>query len=587
MSLATETAAGRGSAAIPADCHGQNFWRIDPAVQDLLALSLGSAELAHFRPHFDRLGELAGGRLDELAASAERHPPVLRPRDRFGRDEDSIDYHPAYREMERIAWSDFGLVAMSHRGGVFGWPEPVSPLVKYTFKYLFVQAEFGLMCPVNGCDTAAHVVFKHGDDALKARLARVLSQDMNEVLKITQFMTEKNGGSDLGSNELRAERDGEHWRLHGEKWFCSHTDADYALVLARPAGAPAGTRGLGMFAVPRRLDDGSFNRSRIVRLKEKMGTRSMATGEVIFDGSLAYAVGDVADGIRNAMAPVNLSRLSHGVRAAAMMRRCLNEALQVARQRVAFKKTLIDHPLMRRSLLKLMLPTEQALSVFVFTAAAMREANAGQPRARALLRIATALLKFRACRDNVRVATAAMEVRGGLGYIEEWVHSRLVRDAHIGLLWEGTSNINGLDIITRAVRKDRAEQALHAALLERLQQPAIPTALRSELTAALDRSTAFARRIADDATLEAHARTASSALYHALSACLLAWEGAEIGSRGGDARRLLLAWLVLRHRAGRLDPFDLSSDAREQDAISLLLDTAPVPLARAQALLND
>jgi hypothetical protein len=214
MNSAIDAAARRGSAAIPTDCHGQNFWRIDPAVQDLLTLSLGSAELEHFRPHFDRLGELAGGRLDELAALAERHPPVLRPRDRFGRDEDSIDYHPAYREMERIAWSDFGLVAMSHRGGVFGWPEPVSPLVKYTFKYLFVQAEFGLMCPINGCDTAAHVVFKHGDAALKARLARVLSQDMDEVLKITQFMTEKNGGSDLGSNELRAERDGEHWRLY-------------------------------------------------------------------------------------------------------------------------------------------------------------------------------------------------------------------------------------------------------------------------------------------------------------------------------------------------------------------------------------
>jgi acyl-CoA dehydrogenase len=166
------------------------------------------------------------------------------------------------------------------------------------------------------------------------------------------------------------------------------------------------------------------------------------------------------------------------------------------------------------------------------------------------------------------------------------VHSRLVRDAHIGLLWEGTSNINGLDIITHAVRKDRAEQALHAALLERLQQPAIPTALRSALTAALDRSTAFARRIADDAALEGYARAASSALYHALSACLLAWEGAAIGSGGGDARRLLLAWLVLRHRAGRHDPFDLAGDAREQEVVDLLLDTAPVPTARAQALLD-
>ena len=158
MSLATETAAGRGSAAIPTDCHGQNFWRIDPAVQDLLALSLGRAELAHFRPHFDRLGELAGGRLDELAASAERHPPVLRPRDRFGRDEDSIDYHPAYREMERIGFEDFQFHTMCHQPNAFGTGAPAPQALKYAFQYLFIQSECGMMCPLSITDATNFVI---------------------------------------------------------------------------------------------------------------------------------------------------------------------------------------------------------------------------------------------------------------------------------------------------------------------------------------------------------------------------------------------------------------------------------------------
>ena len=164
------------------------------------------------------------------------------------------------------------------------------------------------------------------------------------------------------------------------------------------------------------------------------------------------------------MEQVNLSRLSHGVRAAAMMRRCVNEAMVCARSRVAFGKTIIEYPLLRRQLLKIAVPSEQSLSMFLFAASAMDRANAGSKDAESLLRILTPLLKFRACRDNIPVATGAMEVRGGNGYIEEWVHARLIRDAHVGVLWEGTSNINALDIVTRAIGKSRAHRTLRAAL---------------------------------------------------------------------------------------------------------------------------
>src|SRR5208337_2229315 len=138
----------------------------------------------------------------------------------------------------------------------------------------------------------------------------MLSSDMATLWKGTQFMTERAGGSDVGTIETVARRDGDDWRLYGDKWFCSHADADVALMLARPEGAPAGTAGLALFALPRRLKDGRRNSYRIVRLKDKLGTRSMASGEIRFEGAVAYLVGEARNGFKQMMEQVNLSRLS-------------------------------------------------------------------------------------------------------------------------------------------------------------------------------------------------------------------------------------------------------------------------------------
>jgi len=454
-----------GADHVAPDCAGTNFYAIDRGLRDLLRLHLEPDDFRRLEPHFDRLGRLAGGKLDELARIADKHPPMLHPRDRFGRDEDWIDYHSSYREMEEVAFADFQFHAMSHRTGVLGMDHPLPAVAKYALQYLFVQAEFGLMCPISVTDTSIHLVRKFANPELKDYLLpKMLSGDVATMWKGTQFMTERAGGSDVGAIETTARLVDGEWRLYGDKWFCSHADADVALLLARPEGAASGTKGLALFALPRRLKDGGRNAYRIVRLKDKLGTRSMASGEILLEGALAYLVGDAGAGLKQMMEQVNLSRLSHGVRASAMMRRCLNEAMVCARTRVAFGKTIIEYPLLRRQLLKIAVPTEQSLSMFLFAARAMDRANAGDGDAEALLRILTPLLKFRACRDNIPVATGAMEVRGGNGYIEEWVHARLVRDAHIGVLWEGTSNINALDIVTRAIGKSGAHRPLAGTL---------------------------------------------------------------------------------------------------------------------------
>ena len=578
-----------GSDAIAPDCHGLNFFEIDRGLRDLLQLYLPADLHTALLPHYRALGEIAGGRLDALARMSDRHGPVLHHRDAFGRDEDWVEFHPAYREMEKIALERFGIHCMSRRAGVFGLDAPVPPPAKYAFQYLFAQSEFGLMCPISATETTALLIERYGDEKLKSQvLSRMLAQDRANILMGAQFMTEKTGGSDVSTIALTARNEDGVWRLYGDKWFCSCAVADIALGRARPEGAPEGNAGLGLFALPRHLPDGSRNRYRVVRLKDKLGSRSMASGEIIFEGAVAYPLGEVGaranKGLKQMLDQVNMSRLSHGVRAAAMMRRCLNEALVVANARRAFGSRLIDKPMVRRQLAKLALPTEQALTMSLYTADCLQKADAGDGNAERLTRILTPMLKYRTARDNVTVATGAMEMRGGNGYIEDFVNARLVRDAHLGVIWEGTSNINSIDIIDRAVGRVGAHEDLGRALQETIEAAdGVPGQFRGELGKLAERAIAFADQVARDAA-EGKKRQAARALYNATSAVQLAREGAALGRKGGDARRLVLAQMVVDHRLRPQDPLSGSESAPAQ--IDAILSEETVSLEAAQALVR-
>jgi alkylation response protein AidB-like acyl-CoA dehydrogenase len=573
--------------AIAPDTTGLDFYSADPSLADLLAIHLPDDLARHIAPHLAALGALAGGRLDECARMADRHPPVLHHRDRFGRDEQWIEYHPAYRELEEAAFGRFGIHAMSHRPGILGWPARYPAPAKHAFTYLFNQAEFGLGCPVNVTDGAAMLLDRYGSAELKARyLDGLTTTDMSRLTQGAQFMTEKEGGSDVGRVATRAVRDGGGWRLFGEKWFCSNADAAVAMLLARPEGAPEGTRGLGLFLMPRRLEDGSPNRYRIVRLKEKLGTRSMASGEIALEGALAHHVGRLDRGFVQMADMVNWSRLSNGVKSTALMRRAMHDALTVAHGRVVFGRRIVEHPLARRQLLKMMLPLEQALSLSFVTADALERAEqGGSQEAAALVRLLTPVLKYRATRDARKVCGDALEMRGGIGYVEEFATARLLRDAHLGSIWEGTGNIVALDALRRAVQRHGAEAALAADLYARIADAtSVPEAYRERLRRLADRAIAFARAVAESATAEADARRATSALYHVASAVSLAWEASLVHARRGDARRLLLSRLVLDHRLAPPGAFDAVAGGAEDRIADLLLSEAPVPMEEAGAI---
>ncbi|EKE43193.1 acyl-CoA dehydrogenase family protein [Oceaniovalibus guishaninsula JLT2003] len=560
------------------DSRGTNAFRSDPAFAALMTIYLPDDLQGTILPQLDTMGALVGDRLERLALTADGNPPVLHPRTRTGADAPHVEKHPAYEEMERIAFGQFGLAAMSHRAGVFGHPDRLHPMAKYALVYLFVQAEFGLCCPLSMTDSLTRTLTKFGSDDLKARhLDALTSQDMDDLCQGAMFMTEQAAGSDVGATTTIArERDG-RWRLYGDKWFCSNPDAGLAMVLARPEGQQDGTRGLSLFLLPRDLPDGSRNACRIVRLKDKLGTRSMASGEIVLEGAEAWLVGEAGQGFKQMTDMINMSRLANGVRSAGLMRRAASEALYIARHRRAFGQRLMDMPLMRRQLAKLVLPAEQGRSMVFHTARILHAADSGDATAARVLRILTPLIKFRTCRDARQAAGDGMEVRGGCGYIEEFSDARILRDAHLGSIWEGTSNIVALDVARAAIRAGSLA-ALGGYLRGLLDDIGAP--LDVEIRLALDRAEALMAAVADRPD---EVRRAASALYHVTSATFLAWESAHLAARFPQiaADRATLARTVLNHRLSPRDP--LAMPEPPADLTGLLdrarIDTQPRPLA--------
>ena len=358
--------------------------------------------------------------------------------------------------------------------------------------------------------------------------------------------------------------------------------------MARPQGAEGGTRGVGLFLMPRFLDDGSPNHYRIVRLKDKLGTRSMASGEIKLEGAIAYAVGRLDRGFVQMAEMVNSSRLSNGVKSTALMRRAYHDAMTVAKNRVVFGSRIIDLPLARRQLMKIMLATEQALSMSFLTADALDRGEAGSQDAAALLRILTPTLKFRATRDARKVCGDALEMRGGIGYIEEFATARLLRDAHLGSIWEGTGNIVAIDALKRAVGRHGAEAALAADLYARLDDSTnVPQAWRdSSARSHRPRHRIRPRRWHRGWNNEADARRATSLLYHVASSVALAWEGGHIHEMRGDARRLLLSRMVIDHRVSAGDPFRLTENSVQHAITDRLLGERDVGMAEVGELLG-
>ncbi|MBT2664285.1 acyl-CoA dehydrogenase family protein [Bacillus sp. ISL-4] len=590
LQLSTSNSIKAEVGAMP-ETKGLNFFKEDLNLPFILHRYLSKEDYDHALSYLTELGEIAGTRLDELSRTADKHTPELIAFNGKGERVNEVDYHPAYKEMEYLGYSKFGLAAMSHKP-VLGFSTKLPHVLKYAFWYLFVQSEFGLACPMSMTDSGARVLRRYADqDMQDTYLPHLTSTDMKELWTCAQFMTEKQGGSDVGANTLTAKKVGDQWELWGDKWFCSNLSTDLALVLARPEGAPAGTKGLGMFLMPRKLPDGSLNKFSINRIKDKLGTRDMASGEVAFEGAVAYAVGDVTNGFKQMMSMVNSSRLSNAVRSTAMMRRSFLEALISARGRVAFGSSIAEKPLMKETLFELLLDSEAAAAMTFFTASVYDKADQGSKTDEKLLRILTPLLKGYICKRARNSTSEGMEARGGNGYIEDWVEPKLVRDAHLGAIWEGTTNIVALDVI-RSLVKDQAGEVFFNTVYNTIDGISDSLAQQTGkiLLHVTNKIESQAKKIMNlnGPERELPAKQLMNRMYHVCAASLLLEEASVQITEQGSYRKLYMTLQYL-HRyllSNSLDNYSYSDPSLLQwfDAI---VDWEQVPVQAVRGLLKQ
>ncbi len=440
-----------GARHIPAP-ERKDWYSADEHLRWLVRASVGESVWRVADGALAELGELVPQRVEALAVTADRHPPVLHQYDARGARVDVIEFHPAYDELIQTVLG-FGTVRSAHVPGWRGLPRLAPRALTSAVSYMFLQADQAITgCPVGMMDAMARCLARN-DPALAQRFVPRIADDSGGHLTSAMFLTEKAGGSDVGANETVAVRDDDgSWRLHGEKWFASCPQSDLVLVMARPEGAPTGPAGLGLFLMPHVLDDGTRNAILIHRLKNKFGTRAMASGEVGLRGAFAWQVGELDRGMRQMMDMVSLTRVGIVAATAGAMRRNTVEALAHTAQRRTFGGLLQAHPLMRDSLAELVIDSTAALTATVAVSELLDKADAGDDEAAGALRLLTPLFKG-FFTERARIAGGdAMEIRGGNGFIEDWPDARLLRDVSVHAIWEGSGNVIALDVL-RALRR--------------------------------------------------------------------------------------------------------------------------------------
>ena len=425
----------------PPPLEGYNLFEQDAVLRESVQREAGEWGLERL----SEFGATVGGEPLRLGPQADRNPPVLRTHDRFGNRVDEIEFHPAWTTLLRLGIGA-GIPSLPWRE-----PRPGAHVVRGALLYLLSQAESGVMCPLS-MTYASVPAIRHAPDLAAEWEPRLLDPDPDTSSLCGMAMAEKQGGSDVRANTTSAEPAGDGYELTGHKWFCSHPVCDAFLVLAQAPG------GLSCFLLPRRLPDGSRNGGfTIIRLKDKLGTRALASGEVEFDGALAWLVGEEGRGVPTIIEMVNHTRLDCVLGSAAGMRRAVAEATHHAAHRAAFGRRLIEQPVMLNVLADLCLESEAA------TLLAMRLARAFDPGAEPeFQRLATAIAKFWVCKRATPVAAEALECLGGNGFVEDSPMPRLLRDSPLNSIWEGSGNVIALDVLRAMAREPGTFEAVMA-----------------------------------------------------------------------------------------------------------------------------
>jgi putative acyl-CoA dehydrogenase len=471
----------------------------------------------------NELGGLAGTQQAiDWGFQANANPPKLRTHDRFGDRIDEVEFHPAWHELMKVAVGH-GLHALPWRQ-----PRPGAHAARAAAFYVWSQVEGGHGCPISMTYAAVPALRKMPRLAAQWEpLMTALDYDPGLRLASTKkgvlfgmAMTERQGGSDVRSNTTLAKptgANGEH-HLIGSKWFCSAPMCDAFLVLAKAPG------GLSCFLLPRVLPDGVRNAFHIERLKDKLGNRSNASSEVAFDGAWAVMVGEEGEGVKTIIEMVNHTRLDCVIGSASLMRQAVAQATHHTAHRRAFGKLLSEQPLMVNVLADLALESEATTILMMRLAGAFDRAD--DPTEASFRRIGVAIAKFWTCKRAIAVVAEALECHGGNGYVEESILPRLYREAPLNSIWEGSGNVNALDVL-RAMQREPDSLASYFGEVESISDPRLTRAVEE-----------IKKEIANSSEIEFRARRIVNRMAVALEASLMLRYGDPVSAEYFCASRL-------------------------------------------------
>lgn len=516
----------------------------------LLERRIPGERLAAVRPDLERLGELSGGALYRLQLTDRISEPRLTRWDAWGERVDHIELTPVWQAAEPLA-ANHGLVATGYDASL----GEHARLAQFALAYLFIPSTDMYGCPLAMSDGAARVLSDAGNAELAGHaLPRLLSRDPEQFWTSGQWMTETTGGSDVSRTETVARQDETgQWRLYGRKWFTSAATSQMALTLARPVGNPAGSDGLALFYVEPRDKQGRMRNIRILRLKDKLGTRKLPTAELMLEGAPAVPVAGLDRGVA-AIAPVlNITRTWNAITACAYMRRALVLALDYARRREAFGRAILEHPLHARTLAEMSAEWAAATCLGFGLVAELGRVEHGKANGAEWLRLLTPLAKLSTGRQAVRVCSEALEAFGGAGYLEDTGLPVLLRDAQVLTIWEGTTNVLAMEAL-KAVEKHGAgtwKQAMESALVsvrDHRLEPAV-----AACRAAID---TVDQALANAEMLEARGRQLALTMADSLALAWLSEHAQHMAHDSSDPRAIAATRLFAARGVDHLAPAD-------------------------------
>ena len=541
-----------------------NQYDDDTVLQSYLKRVLPAEILRDIEPELRELGELSGGELYQMQLADRLNEPVLTQWDAWGNRIDHIEVTPLWHRAEKLA-AQFGVVAAAYEGrnGRF------DRINQFTRAYLFHPSTDVYTCPLAMTDGAARTLLKSGNQALIDRaIPHLTSRDPAHFWTSGQWMTESTGGSDVGQSETIARQENGEWRLYGRKWFTSATTSQMTLTLARPEGNPSGGRGLALFYVELRDENGKLRNIEVARLKDKLGTRKVPTAELYLNGAPAIPVMELKNGVRNIVPMLHLTRTWNSVTAVSFMRRGLALARDYARKRTAFGANLAEKPLHLDTLATLQAEFEAAfmLSFYVVELIGKEESGELSEEEGHLLRLLTSINKLITGKQAVASASEVLESFGGAGYVEDTGLPMLLRDSQVLPIWEGTTNVLSLDTL-RAIAKEEGEglrvlKAKVTRIAHSVEQLQLAQAGEKAVTAVTHAEDWLLQAMNQgQPTVEAGARRFALTLGRALELALLTEHAQWSLTYEGNGRSLAAAHRFAHTHIDLIRPIDLAESA--------------------------